>query len=129
MNEVSTIGKRVIIPHNVADAIESFRASTLPYTTAKIVAITQNEEYAWINAAALRTIPFDTLLAALVNGYEREKTPEEIAEEEWELTEERIRTEYQFRKGSEPTAYERGLMHGIEYTLDALGISISEVNA
>lgn len=129
MNVELTQGKRVFIPHNVADAIEKLRTGTgVQYDNARIVAVTQNENFNGETPVALRTIPFDTLLAALVNGYEREKTAEEIAEEERQSCYASVRDYYNIFEGVNPIAYE-ARRYAIKGTLNLLGISIEGVNA
>ncbi|WP_068616485.1 hypothetical protein [Paenibacillus tuaregi] len=67
----------------------------------------------------MQTIPFDTLLATLVNGYERELTEEERAYAA-------IREEYAELSDTE---FAEGYDAGIEFTLNTLGIKIGGVNA
>ncbi|CDN42009.1 MULTISPECIES: hypothetical protein [Paenibacillus] len=70
----------------------------------------------------------ETLLAALVNGYEIEKTAEEAAHD-------RIRAVYRRKIYStffaDPTKFSRdkGFAEGIKYTLNELGVKIEGVNA
>ncbi|MCR8843140.1 hypothetical protein NQ117_05560 [Paenibacillus sp. SC116] len=115
------------IPNEVADAIELLKDPKIfrpPYTNGEIVekVLSNNEHSAII---AIRTITFDTLIAALVNGYERELT--------YERRKGRIREEYEsnaFNTGGSPTdMLDRIYAKGIRFTLDTLGIQIEGVNA
>lgn len=119
--------KPVVIPREVADAIESFRSTSVG--NRRIIELAQdggispnaNVLHAWASAGN-----FDTLLTALVNGYEREKTPEETVAEM-----------YRQIRYAEKTA--NGIYNGdsarytlaavtIERVLTALGIEIPGVN-
>lgn len=129
MNDKSTLNKRVIIPHNVADAIEELRSSTHPYDNERIVYSALNLHNAGDAVVALRTIPFDTLLAALVNEYEREKTPEEIAHERVRIVfEKRIQSGTSARDAQEITR-NLSFADGIKFALNELGVNIEGVNA
>lgn len=110
------------IPAEVADAIEQFRAAR--EDNESIIYRVLNDGTAYQPVASLRSIPFDTLLAALVNGYEREMTEEEAREKAYG----KIRTT--FEGMPEPgDAWDDGCKHGIIYALDTLGIKIEGVNA
>lgn len=128
MSVNSTQNKRLIISHDLADAIESFRADG--WSNARIVSaafIRRNGvtarsrtvmEYA-VNSA-------DTLLVALVNGYEREKTADEIAHE-------RIYNAYSACHAN-AVLFHGGISNstfadGIKFALNELGITIEGVNA
>ncbi|MEC0369996.1 hypothetical protein [Paenibacillus chibensis] len=103
-----------VIPAEVADVIERLRAEG--YDNSGIVALeSRTGGGLHSDPITLRTILFDTLLAALVNGYEREKTPED-----------KIRAVYEEPADGE---YAQGYEDGIVFTLDTLGIKIAGVNA
>ncbi|MEC0328752.1 hypothetical protein P4H42_03825 [Paenibacillus macerans] len=74
--------------------------------------------------AALKCFTFDTLLAALVNGYERELTEEERARA-------KIREEYRnaWLDGRVGDEQADGFAQGVEFTLHTLGIRIEGVSA
>jgi len=117
------------IPSYVADANERVRAEPNPFSNAKIVEVTlENGKFDGETPVALRSIPFDTLLAALVNGYEREKTVEEVAHD-------RIRTAVEVRlthaKHTTTTEAVRhtSFVNGIKFALRELGVKIEGVNA
>jgi hypothetical protein len=101
----------VIIPNDVADAIVYYRE--LSATNAVIAKAALDTSLSGVNTLALRSIPFDTLIAALINGYEREQTAEERAHED-------IRMEYV----SCDWEYARGIL----FTLDTLGVKVAGVN-
>lgn len=107
------------IPRQVADAIESCReqgannATILEYRSIR---------YTSERLVALRTIPFDTLMSALVNGYTVEKSAEELAHE-------RIRHRYEMTKRHADDQYLHGCLNGIDFALNTLGIKIEGVNA
>ncbi|MGQ5176985.1 hypothetical protein ACSQ7W_11850 [Bacillus halotolerans] len=69
-----------------------------------------------------------TLAAALVNGYEVKKTPEEKVREYYEKTE-RTRDERQSAGDIEGKRFHGGALVGICTTLELLGIKIEGVNA
>jgi|GEM_PF-6305178 len=125
------------LPRAVADAIERKRAGSIEFP-------------AWSNAdfieaylhgigetqRALRTIPVDTLMAALINGYEVEKSAEELAEEARQRTKERIRLKrdewmYKVRYARDSSEVFRHLsfIDGMKYVLNELGEKIPGVNA
>lgn len=119
-----------LVPRNVAEAIERLRSNPAPLSNEIILRIASwraPSAFDGQSADAIRSIPFDTLLAVLVNGYEVEKSPHE-----------QIRARYEYYKGKlelRLTLYEdeysigiRG-MRDIEFVLNTLGIEISGVNA
>ncbi|MED1148918.1 hypothetical protein P4T97_06740 [Bacillus paralicheniformis] len=67
-----------------------------------------------------------TIVAALINGYEVEKTPEEKVREYYAAN-------YQRHEQSMPRSkddfYTSGVAEGVRNTLDSLGIKIEGVNA
>ncbi|MCU6709289.1 hypothetical protein M6D81_11285 [Paenibacillus sp. J5C_2022] len=117
-----------VIPRDVAKAFGYLRSQG--YTSYGITdhAATGSGEM----AVLLRSIPLDTLMAALVNGYEIELT----AEEEHQKALEKVRDKY-MSKRSDARRYEwmserlaskqTGFADGIQYTLRTLNIDIPEV--
>ncbi|WP_178023071.1 hypothetical protein [uncultured Paenibacillus sp.] len=122
------MSEKVTIPAEVADAIEKLRKG-YPWSNECIIELRANGGQAACRAKeaeALRSIPFDTLLAALVNGYEREQTEEERAHAA-------IRKLYVRHAlgsdGYEATPLSKAHADGINFTLNTLGIRIEGVNA
>lgn len=112
------------IPNEVADAIEKLRAEPGAFTNETIIQIAtpnSSEIYIGESVQAVRSIPFDTLLAALVNGYVRELTEEQRIHAE-------IARRYRTHRES-PYPTDRSFANGIEYAVRALGIKIEGVNA
>ena len=114
------------IPNEVADVIEALRGVQL-YSDEEIISIIMLSGGTFVKT--LRSIPFDTLMAALVNGYDREITEEERFHRE-------IRVKYVEKRSTarlmghawhsrETSAY----ADGIVFTLNTLGIKIEGVNA
>ncbi|TWM68763.1 DUF1642 domain-containing protein [Bacillus licheniformis] len=104
--------KKPVITKDQSDSIEAFLevGTKEELLTAKVHCCHFGDEYSGIN-----TIDIMTLAAALINGYEVEKTPEE-----------KVREFYESHGGS-PSAMERKA--AIRETLYKLGIKIEGVNA
>lgn len=104
----------VIIPADVADLLDN------PHRNSEaIVALRNRLDVS--DGEILRSIPFDTLLSALVNGYVREKTE---AERHAELAK-----FYDAHNRNEPDGYfADGVMYGIEQTLRILGTTVEGIN-
>ncbi|MEK4360784.1 hypothetical protein NYE48_27645 [Paenibacillus sp. FSL M7-1455] len=119
---MSNVSKPVI-PAEVADVIEYLRfdEGRGGYSNQKIIQLYEMKTVQSEVAESLRKIPFDTLLAALVNGYERELTEEERREEA-------IAGEYEWYCACD-SDYDDGVCRGILLTLNTLGIKIEGVNA
>jgi hydroxyethylthiazole kinase-like sugar kinase family protein len=122
--------KRVAIPREVAEAIEKMRGILGANNTQAILTSVIDTGHCHGGCTKLlRTIPFDTLLAALVNGYSVEKSAEELAEE---AAHNRIRNAHH-RKMAEGIFEQRGqalgFADGIKFTLNELNVNITEVNA
>lgn len=120
------------IPNDVADAIEELREKPGALDNARIIELAMPSRTSIAidkTVDAIRSIPFDTLMAALVNGYERELTEEQIAHakirnrHKAELITARFSGHYGARQENVAFA------DGIKFTLDALGIKVSGVNA
>lgn len=102
-----TTQAKVIIPREVADAIEYFRAEAgsndeIAYTALHLI-------YDGEAAKSLRKIPFDMLMRALLDGYERELTEEEKRYQEF-------RDVYALHCGTYPeidNAYAAGMMQAL----------------
>lgn len=115
------------IPAEVADLIENMR--TIGITHKEITRVAQGHTLVTAYYEVLSSIPFDTLLAALVNGYERELTEEQKrADRERELV-----RDYDSHRGGYgrycTVEADDAFADGMEYALDTLGIKIEGVNA
>jgi len=109
------------IPAEVADAIEKARFSH--WDNERIAYYVLNPDHTATGLAPLRSIPFDMLLAALVNGYEREMTEEE-------RTHAAIKREWIDRDSRrQRNAYCDGFADGIEFVLGEISMLIEGVNA
>lgn len=115
--------KKPVITKEQADSIEAFLevGTKEELLTAKVHCCHFGDEYSGIN-----TIDIMTLAAALINGYEVEKTPEEKVREYYAAN-------YQRHEQSMPRSkddfYTSGVEEGVRNTLDSLGIKIEGVNA
>ncbi|WP_434750192.1 hypothetical protein [Paenibacillus amylolyticus] len=107
------------IPAEVADLIENMRKAGV--TNQEMTRVAQGHTSVPVYNEILSSIPFDTLLAALVNGYGRDKAPEDPRYVE-------LRKEYVWRNGS-ITEYIIGMADGIRYAVAMLGVKIEGVNA
>jgi len=121
MNDNQVTVTLLSIPKEVADAIESLRSERM--TNSRICAYHLGTgPYDKKLTQTLRSIAFDTLLSALINGYAVEKFAEEMEQEAYD----NIRWAYEV-----PTATEaaEGFNEGNKFTLNTLGIKIEGVNA
>lgn len=111
--------ERPTIPAEVADIIEAMRK--IPYCNNRDITNAYDGDPG--RREKLRAIPFDTLLAALVNGYERELSEEE-------RTHDAIKREWINRDSRrQRNAYCDGFADGIEFVLGETSILIEGVNA
>ncbi|MGG1641814.1 hypothetical protein ACIFQM_11070 [Paenibacillus sp. NRS-1782] len=127
---MSNVNKPVI-PAEVADAIKGLRDPSRGhiFSNAEITTLALKTGGALHkDTITLRKISFDTLLAALVNGYEREMTEEQAREQTYA---EIAHTHQRHREGigrygkfSEDCAF----ADGIQYALDTLGIDVLETS-
>lgn len=121
------MSNRPTIPAEVADLIENMRKAGA--TNQQMTRVAQGNTQVAVYHEILSSIPFDTLLAAMVNGYERELTEEQKrAESERELV-----LSYENHRGG-IGRYTTGeaddaFADGIEYALDMIGVQIEGVNA
>ena len=126
MNDNQRTITLVSIPKDVADAIEL--ASEVGADNATVLHV-RDDDFAIVglSGAVLRSIPFDTLMSALINGYVIEKSAEELERE----AHDKIRDAYAFHERMNHSYYYHhdGYTDGIRYTLDTLGIKIEGVNA
>jgi hypothetical protein len=121
------------IPGEVADAIERLRSRYEADNSEIITLALKTGGGLHADTITLQKIPFDTLLAALVNGYGRELTEEEREARRIAEAHESIRDEYEehvghngrYASGAEDDAF----ADGIRFALNALGVKISGVNA
>lgn len=115
------------IPRQVADVIEFYRSGMVETDILVKCVLDPN----WIGeyAEILRSIPFETLLTALINGYNVEKTPEDkirVRYEEHGLTAQaKAVSAGNFIHAGRCDGYRQGVVE----TLAALKIEIKGVNA
>ncbi|WP_056683702.1 hypothetical protein [Cytobacillus solani] len=116
--------KKVTLPREVAEAIEmylgEFGKKTLLYTFCNPKTFGWTPKY-----SAFHKLDLDTLMSALVNGYEIEKSPEEKVREYLNETE-RCRVN---ADTSSHYQFFRGRTEGVIVTLNLLGIQIEGINA
>jgi hypothetical protein len=128
---------RVTLPREVAEALDSLREKG--YSNFTILSYVINEKYiahlpeitTIVKAYERDDFSFDTLLNALVNGYEIEKSPEELEAERKEKVRElydKALENYAALPASPESAYYDGLTQGILKTLETLDIKIPGVN-
>lgn len=108
-----------IIPNEVADVIEYLR-SDKKWSNQQIIECRNIAREEIEAVRILCKVPFDTLMAALVNGYERELTEEQRRQKIREMYH-----EYVYCLDSRNL----GIRKGIRDTLSILGIQIEGVNA
>ncbi|MCD9024384.1 hypothetical protein [Cohnella silvisoli] len=127
------------LPRNVAEALEGLRRDYCELSTLMGIAFRPDGTYvtdrANIVRSFARTNP-DAFVSAIANGYEVEKTAEELADEARQAAHGRIRAAYKHRHSrggslgySNYDARCAGIANGIKFTLNELGVSISGVNA
>ncbi|WP_419884883.1 hypothetical protein [Paenibacillus sp. B-A-8] len=120
--------KPVTIPREVADAIEYLRTDEgdgVTYSNERIALIYADTTYSGGTTTILRKIPFDTLMRALLDGYERELTEEEKREQAYAS----ILASYVHHEDEAHEDYSCGYCDGVEETLEALGVKVPGVNA
>lgn len=113
------------ISHEVADAIERLRTVEPKWDNETILYNVVNPTNAGGSTATLRSVEFDVLLAALVNGYHREPTEEEKHAELDKTYRDHAEGNGFFGTEDEDLAYAKG----IKYALNTLGITVEGVNA
>ncbi|ATH95309.1 hypothetical protein [Bacillus glycinifermentans] len=117
--------KKPVITKEQAEAFEKLREQ---YTDEEIVIKYIESELDLFDSgcACLYDLGFTDFLAALINGYEVEKTPEEKVREYYAAN-------YQRHEQSMPRSkddfYTSGVAEGVRNTLDCLGIKIEGVSA
>ncbi|MCY9532915.1 hypothetical protein M5X04_26765 [Paenibacillus alvei] len=107
------------IPNEVADVIEYLR-SDKKWSNQQIIECRNIAREEIEAVRILRKVPFDTLMAALVNGYERELTEEQRHQ--------KIREMYR-EYGEYLEIRDFGAREGMRRVLSVLGIQIEGVNA
>lgn len=112
--------KKPVITKEQADAIETFleKGTKEELLIAKVHCCHFGDEYSGIN-----TIDIMTLAAALINGYEVEKTPEEKVREFYDSFEWGIRM-----YPSEIYCRNQVIQRAIKCTLNYLGVQIAGIN-
>jgi len=116
------MSEKVTIPADVADLIGNMRK--VGCTNEEIARVAMGNTSIPLYHEVLSQIPFDTLLAALVNGYEREQTEEERAHAA-------ILKEYRsaWIDAGDGDEHANGFTDGVEFALNTLGVKIGGVNA
>lgn len=120
------MSEKVTIPADVADLIGNMRK--VGCTNEEIARVAMGNTSIPLYHEVLSQIPFDTLLAALVNGYEREQSPEEYVRDLYRG----LKEEAEFARTTLGTDYGMSADRArrvMECTLNALGIKIEGVNA
>lgn len=110
----------VIIPSNVADEIENSRK--FGATNGDIIGDVLDPKVDDQQTEVLRSVPFDTLLSALVNGYVREKTE---AERHAELLGEYLNVTTYADLDDEQAM---GIAVGIRNAIGILGVTVAGIN-
>ncbi|ETT40912.1 hypothetical protein C162_26680 [Paenibacillus sp. FSL R7-269] len=117
--------KKALLPRIVADRIEELRGS-----------LGKSNEFIaelWMRTGGgvpmatseLRQVTFDTLMVALIVGYDREMTEEEKRElAHTEIYQELVHGPLRYRTTAEQEAYADGIL----YAVNTLGIEISGIN-
>ncbi|MEK5395952.1 hypothetical protein [Paenibacillus sp. FSL K6-2859] len=126
-----TTQAKVTIPREVADAVENLRKGdeSSAFTNEDIAYKYSTISDRSVSALSIRKIPFDTLMRALLDGYERELTEEEAREEAYEKLRQ-VYAEHRSGEGAYETSREdRIFSDGIKCALNTLGIVISEINS
>lgn len=136
----------VVLTRKVAEALESLRKDFDTKDVMRIVFRLENGSNITERAAIVRSFAQDnpdSFVSAVSNGYEIEKTAEELAEEARVqaeklrvAAEERIRSRYQLKRRHYFETYSReferahdNYMDGMLYVLNAYGIKLPGVNA
>jgi hypothetical protein len=126
------------ISHDVADAIVWMKGTFGATNTQTILRSVLDSNVVGPKTVMLRSIPFDTLLAALVNGYNVELTPEEAAEKVRQEAYDKLAAEYKryrdlslFYQNVFPgdSARRGGFADGIRFAVRTLKLNIPEVSA
>ncbi|MDE1383263.1 DUF1642 domain-containing protein [Bacillus paralicheniformis] len=117
--------KKPVITKEQAEAIQFLRSGGNDWTDDDI--LEHHVTSKWFNEyVPLNNLYTIVLAAALINGYEVEKTPEEKVREYYAAN-------YQRHEQSMPRSkddfYTSGVAEGVRNTLDSLGIKIEGVNA
>ncbi|RJE90703.1 hypothetical protein D3P07_00935 [Paenibacillus sp. 1011MAR3C5] len=137
LNETTPLVPTIpVIPRDVADAIEWARKmnGSVEFIARRWQDV---DRFDGPTSELLWSIPFDTLMAALINGYEIELSPKEAAAKERKEACEILRKEYvdvrrkerewaRLRCGSTSAEY-RGFAESIQFAARTLKLDISEV--
>lgn len=120
---------KVTIPREVADAIETLRsgAACIPVRDNAYICELAMHTGGGVPVATevLRQIPFDMLMRALLDGYERELTEEEKREQAIaDVYQEVVFGPLRYATSEEQDAYADGIL----FALQAFGIDIPGVN-
>lgn len=123
--------ERVMLPREVAEAIEDVKPY---YRNGEIIETIVKDDnrtvYGTLMGRLIRyyrddCVNLETLMSALVNGYEIERTPEERLREYYE----RVQSNRRVVTRAAAVTYYDFELRAIENTLDILGITIEGINA
>jgi len=124
---------KVTLPRDVAEALEELRTE---YDTPALMRIAfrtgdipVTDRAAAVNVYA-RANP-EAFISALVNGYDVEKTADELAEEARQAARRHIYEVYAHRRsriGMSDSERSKGFADGIRFTLRELGVTIPGIN-
>ena len=117
---------KVTIPDAVADEIETYRSAGVSNSAIISDVLDGNNTESYVET--LRSIPFDTLLSALVNGYEREKTEEEITHGRIKETYHQRMLSAKYSGHAHESMRHTSFIDGMKYILNELGVIIDGVN-
>lgn len=114
---------KVTVPKEVAEAIDFLKEhdDNIPYV---LYRVSKDKPIIDANCGTLTGLDIYTIMSALVNGYEIEKSPEEKLREYYSESEDRRRISQGF--GNEKRYL--GRKEGVNKTLDILGITIEGIN-
>lgn len=118
---------RPTIPAEVADLIENMRK--VGCTNEEIARVAMGNTIIPLYPEVLSQIPFDTLLAALVNGYEREMTKEEQAYANIRVKYLDARHDIESYANTLAAVRMSAFADGILFVLNEIGVKIEGVNA
>lgn len=114
----------VTIPNEVADVIEEMRKRQMTNEGICAMALCDDGD----SADVLRSIPFNTLMAALINGYDREQTAEQRAHAELRSAYAKRRLDAGYRGHMWTSRELNAFANGIRFTLDTLGVKVVGVS-
>lgn len=106
------------LTHEQSEALQVALKHDLPHVIMRDHAIKPTVWYSYIKRGALAELDIMTMAAALVNGWETEKTPIDI-----------LRVDYRKRCGYRIDSFNDGWCDGVRKTLEATGQVVEGINA